>query len=568
MCSGTSLPGTDEQQNSHVIVFDDITALVQGQRNAAWSEMAQRLAHEIKNPLTPIQLATERLRHKYLQTMADAEELCRNSTAVAANPQGQAAMQKLIAGRRRTAGGALADADAALRAGDLAAARERFARARAQDRNATAVAGLQGRLQVQLARHYASRLRGATPAALATVLAALGHDRIELPELLEEKALVNALGLAADRFHTRLMQEFRRDGVAAARRLHQEIPALLSERGKLYGVQPALELLADAMEARDRGDLQGAADCLRLAGTDLGSPEVKQIRAEVEAELETAASALWSARALLASGRLVAAREALLQVLEKWPSHQPARREMEILNEQARDRDERLSRARALAAESRLQAASALLLELAKDDQQGQEARLMLKEVQARMDLVSEGVAQVRRALHGQASSSQAGLQHCLARLDELTKEQADAEEVRQLRQALMAEIAGLETLDRLAEAVAAERPADAAIAMEQFLPHRASMQPPQRLEARFWDLADTVLHRVDAAVQAARLSLAREWHACSRRVRPWPAPMPWGSRKRKPSSTISLDRCSREWKPRTRPSSSRTKTLPSMISS
>lgn len=73
MCSGTSLAGTDYQQNSHVIVFDDITELVQGQRNAAWSEMAQRLAHEIKNPLTPIQLATERIRHKYLHTMKQAE---------------------------------------------------------------------------------------------------------------------------------------------------------------------------------------------------------------------------------------------------------------------------------------------------------------------------------------------------------------------------------------------------------------------------------------------------------------------------------------------------------------
>ncbi len=84
MCSGTSLPGTDEQQNSHVIVFDDITALVQGQRNAAWSEMAQRLAHEIKNPLTPIQLATERLRHKYLQTMDqdDAKTLDRLTNTI------------------------------------------------------------------------------------------------------------------------------------------------------------------------------------------------------------------------------------------------------------------------------------------------------------------------------------------------------------------------------------------------------------------------------------------------------------------------------------------------------
>lgn len=69
MCSGTTLPGTDNMQHGRVIVIDDITALLQGQRNAAWSEMALRLAHEIKNPLTPIQLATERLRHKYLGGM-------------------------------------------------------------------------------------------------------------------------------------------------------------------------------------------------------------------------------------------------------------------------------------------------------------------------------------------------------------------------------------------------------------------------------------------------------------------------------------------------------------------
>ena len=70
MCSGTSLSLSGlEDSFVHVIVFDDITALIQGQRDAAWSEMARRLAHEIKNPLTPIQLAAERLRHKYLDTL-------------------------------------------------------------------------------------------------------------------------------------------------------------------------------------------------------------------------------------------------------------------------------------------------------------------------------------------------------------------------------------------------------------------------------------------------------------------------------------------------------------------
>jgi nitrogen fixation/metabolism regulation signal transduction histidine kinase len=53
----------------HVLVFDDISALVRAQRESAWSEVARRLAHEIKNPLTPIQLSAERVRHKYLDSM-------------------------------------------------------------------------------------------------------------------------------------------------------------------------------------------------------------------------------------------------------------------------------------------------------------------------------------------------------------------------------------------------------------------------------------------------------------------------------------------------------------------
>jgi nitrogen fixation/metabolism regulation signal transduction histidine kinase len=60
-------------KGGHVIVFDDITTLVQAERDAAWAEVARRLAHEIKNPLTPIQLAAERIRHKYLKSMDETE---------------------------------------------------------------------------------------------------------------------------------------------------------------------------------------------------------------------------------------------------------------------------------------------------------------------------------------------------------------------------------------------------------------------------------------------------------------------------------------------------------------
>lgn len=73
MCRGTALAADNDAARGYVIVFENITAIIQGQRDAAWSEVARRLAHEIKNPLTPIQLAAERLRQKYLKKLG-AEE--------------------------------------------------------------------------------------------------------------------------------------------------------------------------------------------------------------------------------------------------------------------------------------------------------------------------------------------------------------------------------------------------------------------------------------------------------------------------------------------------------------
>ena len=61
VCRGSELPA---ETGGHVVVFDDVTVLDQAQREAAWAEVARRLAHEVKNPLTPIQLAAERLQYK------------------------------------------------------------------------------------------------------------------------------------------------------------------------------------------------------------------------------------------------------------------------------------------------------------------------------------------------------------------------------------------------------------------------------------------------------------------------------------------------------------------------
>ena len=57
-----------------IVTFDDITPLMAAQRNAAWADVARRVAHEIKNPLTPIQLAAERLKRKYLKYITEDQE--------------------------------------------------------------------------------------------------------------------------------------------------------------------------------------------------------------------------------------------------------------------------------------------------------------------------------------------------------------------------------------------------------------------------------------------------------------------------------------------------------------
>ncbi len=78
---GTRLP-----DGGYVAVFDDATTMIQAQRDAAWGEVARRLAHEIKNPLTPIQLSAERMSHKLLSKLNDADaEMLRRSTETIVN---------------------------------------------------------------------------------------------------------------------------------------------------------------------------------------------------------------------------------------------------------------------------------------------------------------------------------------------------------------------------------------------------------------------------------------------------------------------------------------------------
>lgn len=95
ICGGATLGGLSAAAAGSVIVLEDVTTLIQAQRDAAWGEMARRLAHEIKNPLTPIRLSAERLRHKYLKNMAaaDADVLDRSTHTIM---QQVDAMQEMV----------------------------------------------------------------------------------------------------------------------------------------------------------------------------------------------------------------------------------------------------------------------------------------------------------------------------------------------------------------------------------------------------------------------------------------------------------------------------------------
>ncbi len=82
MVHGSELP--EQSGGGYVVVFDDITELIAAQRATAWGEVARRLAHEIKNPLTPIQLAAERLEHKLAAHLPepDADMLQRSTRTI------------------------------------------------------------------------------------------------------------------------------------------------------------------------------------------------------------------------------------------------------------------------------------------------------------------------------------------------------------------------------------------------------------------------------------------------------------------------------------------------------
>lgn len=92
---GARLPGAERDEPGYVVVFDDISDVISVQRSVAWGEVARRLAHEIKNPLTPIQLSAERLQMKLSPKLEDKDaEVLKRGAATIVNQV--AAMKRMV----------------------------------------------------------------------------------------------------------------------------------------------------------------------------------------------------------------------------------------------------------------------------------------------------------------------------------------------------------------------------------------------------------------------------------------------------------------------------------------
>ncbi|MCR9244056.1 MAG: hypothetical protein NXI31_03430 [bacterium] len=252
---------------------------------------------------------------------------------------------------------------------------------------------------------------------------------------------------------------------------------------------------ADAAAIVALRDAARAAGCKKLAAAvDRRAEQQDDLGKKVE-----------EARELMAGGDLDSARERLTEVLAQEPLHESARRELEIVEQGLGELGSRLAAARAAAKAGRLGEACSLALALGSSGGLGKEAQLLLTDVRARMALVDRGLDEVRATLHGKAAGSAQGVQHCLARLEELRKVQVDHEELTRVITAVETEIGGLQACDRAAAALDRSELETVRTAVAEIVAQRGDLLVPERLDARLLTLADRCQRHGERALAGGR---------------------------------------------------------------
>ena len=333
--------------------------------------------------------------------LAEAATMLNAAAGDAGGPSAEIdTVRSLLEARRQAASRNVVEAREATRRDDLEAAREALDSARALDRDvegATAVArDLTRAVSGQLVDRLEQLRRRGSP---AEVLREFGRQRAVMPDLGADPRLRKIVASAVREARRGVVDAFETGDLDKVVEGLQKIDA--GEREiVLEALGTSSDEIREVADQRRRGDFTTAAATLRRLADVIGAAGLRKAAKSFEQRAVDADAALVRARDLAADGDLVAAREVLLDVLETSPMHEVARREMDLIDEGARDKERRLAAARALSKAGKLREASAMVLALAVAGPQGEEARLLLRDLQSRIDVVQSGIRQVQRDAH------------------------------------------------------------------------------------------------------------------------------------------------------------------------
>jgi hypothetical protein len=410
-------------------------------------------------------------------------------------------LEQLVAERRRQGAALAAQALSALQDGASEVALERLLRAGAMDRDGAEIARCQQRILTAAAATAAAavcelRQKGDVLAAVERFRGVAGT-----PAVRNASALVE---LRAELEAEVLAQLQRADSIDAALPLARAVLAAdLASAEPLRGLTAAV-LAAEPRVGRPEA---GAAAALEAAARNAGAEGLARMAAAIASAGASRQQRLLQAQQLRDGGQLDAARALLVEFLVDEPMHEAARRELDLVDQGLADLDRRLAAVRAALREGRLREACTQALGLVGSARVAKEAQQVVAEARARMLLVERGLDEVRVALYGRVASSQEGVRHCLLRLEELAKVQADHEEIPKVVKAVTVEIEALAACERVSSALDRRAVDEVISGLAALVDLRERLLACDRLDARVCALADRLAEVTELALVGGRLA-------------------------------------------------------------
>lgn len=485
----------------------DVERVLASGDSAPAQELKQRLQLELQQRQAAEQQARQAVdkarRLAERGQLAAAQEHLTAATESA--PQARAVGQ-FVAARRQRASEQEQAARQRFAAGDLDGALADYQGLQALDAELAQASQLGAQLRRELGRMLAADLEAAIAAdRLESALQRLARAEASLPGVTAVEGVQPPRERLLALLRARLTDPADLAACTPLARAIVNVPAgLLGTGGD--AVHAAATALLRAAELRQQGRFDELGEALQACAAGLGSRALLQEAEAARGQARDIDDRLRRARAAAAEGDFTAARAELASILETWPMHPGARKEVELIDAGNLDREQRLGCAREAARAGRLCEASSLLLALAVPGAAGEDARLLLKDVRARMDLVGRGLDQVRSNLHGREAATAEGVRHCQMRLQELTKVQVDHPELEAAVAALQCELDGLAAIDAANAALQTAELAKACEAIEPLHGMRDRLLSRDRLDARVQGLGDRFLVAAETALSSGRL--------------------------------------------------------------